>query len=183
MYNRSASGPTITVGIASEQSYVETLLPAGLSTSSFLLNLTVSVYDIYGAATLAYTAVRVTESLNTNVTVTSLAATAAPVLRTFLLLKNFNGALQFINNVAVTSATVNCSVATPCAQYNRSACSSVAHTCGECLSGYIGVVGASNTHCRSAHVNAVHVGSNCSTTNEYLCPFGLCSAGRCVVPS
>ena len=132
---------------------------------------------------LAYTTVRVTESLNTNVTVTSLAATAASDLRTFLLLKNFNGALQFINNVAVRSVTVNCSVATPCAQYNRSACSSVAHTCGECLSGYIGVVGASNTHCRSAHVNALRVGSNCSTTNEYLCPFGLCSAGRCVVPS
>ena len=43
---------------------------------------------------------------------------------------------------------VNCSLAPSCASLNRRNCSSMAHTCGACLSlQYVGVIGSSNTQC------------------------------------
>ena len=58
-----------------------------------------------------------------------------------------NHLMQVIGTGVRSMNSANCSFAPNCSVLHRQKCGDVAHTCGECLSGYIGESGHSNTAC------------------------------------
>lgn len=92
-----------------------------------------------------------------------------------------------MNSVDCTSILVNCSA------LNREACGKVANTCGECVSGYIGVLGPDNSKCfifeDSLNLNSrrllsqdtfCRLDADCVSYDSHMSL--VCSNGRCRVP-
>jgi hypothetical protein len=61
-----------------------------------------------------------------------------------LQVETMQSSLLVAANLLTSLESVNCSSSPNCASLNRKECSSVSHTCGECLPGYEGVWGALN---------------------------------------
>jgi hypothetical protein len=83
---------------------------------------------------------------------------------------------------------VNCSLAPNCTALNREECSATAHTCGECIDGYLGDSGDSNAMCfdasrlRSSGQQSKNI--TCATNADCTVPFQQCAAGgACMYPS
>jgi DNA-binding beta-propeller fold protein YncE len=64
--------------------------------------------------------------------------------------------------VATVLNRVNCSNSPDCVSLNRMECSTTEGTCGECVAGYVGLTGSSNTPCLSW--NHIHTFSNDSSS-------------------
>jgi hypothetical protein len=72
---------------------------------------------------------------------------------------------------------VNCSIAFDCFALNRMTCSTTEGTCGECLDGFLGLLGSSNTPCASPDDVRRHLESFSSTAASTLCnSHGDCDA-------
>jgi len=87
-----------------------------------------------------------------------------------------DGIFQTANAMIARLTTVNCSLAPDCAALNRKVCSSVAHTCGKCMEGYIGISGFSNAKCSRS---PLRTGSVCNLNSDCLtqvCNNGLCAS-------
>lgn len=94
-----------------------------------------------------------------------------------------------MNSVDCTALTINCSA------INREACGKVANTCGDCVSGYVGIVGPSDTKCWLAAQNAdsqrrklifAGVGNSCSTAADCMGDINdealVCRDNKCAEP-
>ena len=125
-----------------------------------------------------------------------------------LLLAQYKSASaqQIVSAVTDSLNNVNCTVLTPCKKLNRAPCSTVAHTCGACLTGYVGEGGDSNLPCvstsilisrkaiyinskeRMSNVNQLAVGTSAfSLAGGYCaknssCLSQLCVSSQCVSP-
>ena len=80
---------------------------------------------------------------------------------------------QAVNGVSNLLNVVECANSPTCSDINRHSCSRVPHTCGECLSGYVGIEGHSNQPCKLAG-SAKVVGSPCEEDDD--CFSNLCSS-------
>jgi hypothetical protein len=82
--------------------------------------------------------------------------------------------------------TVSCSSAPNCTALHRSACSTVANTCGACLSGYVGSSGPGNSGCTKSSGSAGGVrfsaGEVCTISDD-CSGFESCVSGICTVES
>jgi hypothetical protein len=117
-------------------------LSAGSYIDSYKLSCFVTVFNSYLANTTAWKSVTVLEAdwsveqLKTMIKEAYEASTSPADLTQLLSLYT-----SILNRV-------NCSAAPNCTALNRSPCSSIAHTCGSCLSAeYVGVDGSSNEAC------------------------------------
>ena len=178
-YALSAASPSLTIQSLTTSSSVSTHFPAGLSSENFALTLTCVVYDYYNATANAATTVKV--ETDTTVDVSSYLSSG---LTNALASGDPDTALQTMNNAASTINVINCTAVPPvyCASLNRNSCVSVPNTCGSCLSGYTGIVGAANTKCfdSSTASNVGAIGSPCLVNDD--CIYGNCTAGVCVPP-
>jgi hypothetical protein len=151
--------------------YVETTVGQGLEMNAYRVFVEVEAYDIYGAM----------DSATTNITVSpmdaSLLANAADSALEDAFAESDPVAVSTVVN-AVSSAlnVVNCTVPTACASLNRADCLDTPKTCGECLSGYLGVDGDANTLCSDPTVLR-KVGASCASDAN--CISTLCSSGVC----
>ena len=151
----------------SERSYVETMLPMGYKSYDYSVICTAVAKDIHGAkANSSAVSVEVTsiimptssgdndadQSLSKDAQATITAALETTMTSSFSS-GNADTAQQVISVVADVlnggcrlpgSLTLSKCNST----YNRNGCTDVPHTCGECLDGYIGITGSSNTRCR-----------------------------------
>eukprot|EP01038_Epipyxis_sp_PR26KG_P004991 gene4991-6977_t len=84
---------------------------------------------------------------------------------------------QTINAAVESINRVNCSVSISCYVLNRYECSQTPATCGECMTGFNGVIGDSNLPCYSSLKVLLSIGSSCSTNSN--CSTGVCKNRVC----
>lgn len=162
----------------SQVSYGYSMLPPGNPSKLHNLTCFANVYDSLGAYA--------TKEVSVEVLPSSSSVNASYV---YGLVSGENGVSRLLSAstsevdamkqvVSVFSSVlnaVNCSTSTLCSEYNRESCSEWAHTCGECLTGYIGVTGHHNSICTSAVDSIFDVGAQ-----EYLATLPCLNATDCV---
>jgi hypothetical protein len=157
----SSSSPYLEVQSKSQQTYGSSLLPAGLSSNNQLVTCIANIFDSYSANTSAYFSVAVDKM---TVNASALSSLVANQLSSSS--GDADGTKQAISTLSSVLNSVNCSGAPHCASLNREGCSSVANTCGPCLSGglYVGASGNSNRPCVSL-ASIVSSSSSSSSSN------------------
>lgn len=132
-------------GAATPSSYCSSTLPAGSVEDSYRTNLTVVVYDSYGAS-----------SVNTLDAVQTVRVEPVPIGQAVSLIASMLGnastptdVQQIVSVGSAVLNTVNCSQASAsyCSAINRQSCAGTSHTCGSCLDGYTGSAGDGNDVC------------------------------------
>ena len=155
-----------------QNSYTTALFSAGLASNNFTVYLSALVIDINDASVVAFTEVQSTEVIAADSTVRNLLAGISDSLNAF----DIDSVLQSVSGVSLYLDSTNCSNydSNNCgALYNRESCSSVAHTCGNCQDGFVGVFGDSNSMCHnSTAVQLTFPGSPCNESST--CAFGEC---------
>ena len=199
--NLDVSGCTFFMPIRgqSEVSYGYSTLPTGLSDNMYNVTCFANVYDSLNAFTTGTVAAQVlpNEALmaNTNTSSgsgsgssdSSISTVNATYVYNILLQQNsissfsststseVDAMKQIVSVFSSILNTVNCSIISTslCSDYNRNNCTTLAHTCGECLNGYIGATGHHNSICTSAVDSVFDTGVeeyfallNCTTTSD-----------------
>jgi hypothetical protein len=128
--------------------HTSTTLPSGSLRNQSSSNLTcvVVVFDDLDSSSSALFVVSVEE-----------VKMSADDLRVFLLNgintsqvnSNSDDLKSILSSTATVLNRVNCSSAPDCASLNRMECWSTEGTCGECVAGFVGLIGSSNTPCLS----------------------------------
>ena len=181
------------IGFTSERAFRTTQLPSGLSTRQHTVHISVSISDFYGSST--------EELMNATVYDTTILASADISRRLAFsdLSSNINSAMSSgdvdavsieVNNIIVTLVAEECSSVPDCTSvYNRDECFNTPHTCGECLPGYTGVVGAANSWCAPESIipalQGLHSPCNAtgnSATDPCMPPL-MCLDGACALPN
>jgi hypothetical protein len=139
----SASGNFIVVQSRSESPVTSGLLPAGPVELDHYLTVRVVVYDSKDSSTNVDRLVKVNPSVLSDVELNTLTTDS---------LNNAGDADSLGKVIGTTSEFLNrvdCSKASDavCASLNRHSCATVEQTCGECMSDFYGLYGASNNPC------------------------------------
>jgi hypothetical protein len=138
----TAKGRLMTLRSRTEVQYAQSVLPAGTVAVGYNVTVVVSVYDALNANSSAANTARVTERVNGS----------TPVVLATLLSSVKNDTDQSKQLIGVYTSgvnQVNCTFAPDCALLNREGCLNVPHTCGACLTDYVGDAGDSNSPCFS----------------------------------
>jgi hypothetical protein len=172
----AASNLTFVLQTLSESSFGSSILSAGQSTGSDGYTdhqvLVAEIFDSYLAVSAANLDVRVTA------TSMSLSEAASLISASFMNEGSVDGIKRKLTITVSTLNSVNCSLSPNCTALHRGLCSSTPNTCGQCMDGYIGVTGSSNSLCLSTTeaVGAValdYVGTFCNSSNNVIaCPSG-----------
>jgi hypothetical protein len=148
-YQQLSSAPYLQIRSPASTVYSYTSLPAGVASNNYVITLFGVVINSLSASTNASAVVFVNSSsiarsaeflasmgnlLNASAASFELTGVADPVINA-------------LNGIAVSASAVNCSNAPNCTSLNRAACSTVANTCGSCLTNYSGIFGPANTGC------------------------------------
>jgi hypothetical protein len=163
-------------------------LGQGLPVKNYTQTCVVIVTDSFGCSANASKSVQVLPLKRT----ASLASSVSMLLTTAVFSGQVESVYQIGNAVTSILNSVTCNVPRNCSSLHREDCTTVANTCGRCLSGYIGIDGFSNSLCSKFDVSissstAVSlsgtsaygvVGSTC--TSNAFCLTGACSGGICV---
>ena len=158
----------------SQLSHITSYLGQGLSGMGYAVTCVAAAYDIYNSSSITTTPVTVLPLQNL--------ALLGHILD--LKLSAASGsydtdlATAIISSAVVAMNSANCTLAPNCVAINRSYCSSVKHTCGPCLDGYLGMAGPSNAPCNLAHA-LVSIGASCVMDSN--CISNRCVAGTCKV--
>ena len=173
----SSQGTELVIRGRSESSYASSLLPSGSVSSGYGLSCAVRVFDNLNANTQNNVVVVVKKmSLETNIESwknkisNSLLANSGNIDATKQLLSL---GISLLNSRNCSGLIVSCS------SLNREECerSSTDNTCGECLSGYEGISGDSNTKCVSGkdYISSLSdLSSKICSSNIDCEPFGEC---------
>lgn len=155
-----------------ELSYLNTVLMQGYPETNFLVYLSLIASDSFGAS--SNTVANVIVHPHSNDSVVNLTESLLQQIPSLLEKYDSDGVLSLVNMVSRNLNYVNCSNAPRCRQlYNRESCTSTPHTCGPCLSGYLGVVGHSNSICYPRNSSIFR---NCS---NLACQSGACDPRTC----
>lgn len=176
-YQLLSTKPRNLVKTRSSSNSLETELSAGFSSRNELVDIICTVFDVLNSTATTITYVKVKNDPFFNATkylIVSLTDSAATL--------NNDVAVQGVNNAANMINNRNCSDASDvfCASLNRQGCIDTPNTCSSCLPGFTGIVGASNTLCRSNSSSQGKLGSNCNIDAD--CTFDRCLNGVCVAP-
>ena len=164
---------------------VSSSLPAGRHDNGFQVKCVVQIYDSLGCGMNADYSVIVSPLTSVE------SSTAISNAVSQLSSENITSS-QITNTISIVGSilnSVNCSIALICGSLNRQNCSSVPHSCGPCLQGFIGESGSHTSLCFSSNVDWI-ASSGIRTTLNGNCQSDLnCSApqvcdklGKCVFP-
>ena len=158
----------------SQLSYISTYLGQGLESMSYLVTCVAYAQDIYGANDDVSYEVNVYPNLNPQ----SLQSSLNEKLQHASSSLDTDLTSAVINTVATSINAANCSLAPNCTVLHRNPCSSVPHTCGPCLDGYLGVIGSFNSYCLlESHLS--NIGGSCRQNSN--CISNFCNKGLCEV--
>ena len=153
--------------------FASAFLSAGLQSRSYAVTCYVQAIDIFGGVGKASTQVFVY--------LPSLTLASINTFITEIIGDNIDFDPDLITQIAYSAAntlsTANCSLAPLCLLLKRENCSVIAHTCGPCLSGYLGVPGPANTVCSNIST-VIRDGRYCRRDSE--CLSGLCVNQTCM---
>ena len=141
-----SSGLRMALQSTSLKAYASSTLPAGTSGRDYHADCYAKVFDSLNAFTESTQKVRVTEAVSINDQQAGI---------TNQLAASRGSAGSMLRAISVGSSVLNnanCSLASVslCTSLNRAICSSVEHTCGNCLEGYSGDAGPGNSLCVAA---------------------------------
>ena len=161
------------IGGISEAAFVYSMLPRGNYYDRYSLSCSLMVLDVIGCSANASTVVTVKNSrFGTN-----MSTSVAPDVQNTYSMTQFMSIESSLLNLANCSGTPNCE------SFNRAPCSSLSHTCGECLPGYAGQIGSANSACilSSSRRLAISVSKRCNVTHQssQCGPYEVCSNGAC----
>ena len=148
-------------------------LSAGLQSMSYAVTCYVQAFDILGGTSKASTQVYVYLPLSPLASINTFI--------TEIFAANIASDADLIMQIAYSAANAlnaaNCTLAPFCARMNRENCTLIAHTCGPCLKGYLGVPGPANTVCNNVS-KVIPDGRLCRRDAD--CLSGLCLNKTCV---
>jgi hypothetical protein len=162
---------SIVVKNLDSKSYASSLLGQGLAMNDFMVTCVALVMDVNNGSSTALRAVSVSPAVN----ISALSAQTTASLQNALSSYDPSAVAQIIGATTSSVNAANCSVGVPCWSLFRENCSYTDLTCGPCLTGYIGVPGASNIACFSLE-NAPPAIS-CTTTDASMCASRKCGDG------
>ena len=165
------SDAPLSLNSPSELSYLSARLPSGWDSNGYVVTALVRVTDLYSGLSEATTTVRVESKTSTSNILMILQSSLDTAFASF----DVSTVYQLLGGIASHVSASNCTLAPDCSDIGRENCKMTSHTCGSCLSDYVGVVGDSNIPC---HPRTPTYHSNCST-----CLYGTCVHGVCVIPS
>jgi len=169
-YNEERSSASI-LKFESSIPYVDTVIPQGLLSAGYAVTCETIVTDILDSSASA-NATAVVKPLN------SLDLEAVLTEQLTESLQSFDAelAVAVLTAAAESVNIIDCSAAPDCGSLNRLSCQSTLNTCGECVSGYLGVQGHSNEPCFLIS-EVVAAGEHCTTNSN--CSTGLCVNNTC----
>ena len=174
--NSNSTATFLSLGLASQRSYVESFLPPGFTSTNRTLLCSLLVSDIFGATAEERMIITVDNSTSKS-SATSLNQSLSEAVR----LGDTDALGQGVNNAATDLTVAECSNAPDCFSLNRDDCYDTAHTCGSCLTGYTGIAGDSNAECYVEETKFTFgVGDACSIDSD--CSTFFCSNGFCYAP-
>eukprot|EP01041_Mallomonas_annulata_P000326 gene327-588_t len=190
LYTPYIGAPNLSISSPAELSHVYSQLPAGMQAEDYRIYCSLLVSDTSASTTTTTISVKVlagSQVVDTS-RVMSILQTELPNQLSNL---NMDSATQTVNTVANTLNSVNCTGAWYCFKFHRKPCQNVINTCGECMSGYVGVTGPHNSLCHNASSSSsssssqsdfLDVGETCTIGSQSRCIYGLCERNRCSVP-
>eukprot|EP01041_Mallomonas_annulata_P003371 gene3371-6671_t len=168
-----------------QQSF-SSFLPQGDHNKEDILQCHVSIYDAYKSSSIATSNVIVHKESHQDT------SEITQIFKGLLINATANGDsssgsssdnLQSISNLISTYLNfVNCTNSPNCIKLNRTACTTIPHTCGICMDGYIGSSGAGNTPCISSSKFSSLKGTNSHCNKDSECSLGYCYKGKCSIP-
>lgn len=151
----------------------QTYLSAGLASANYSLSTTLQVFDSLGSSV---SVVRVLQVFPVQMNATEVSQRTATLLAE--VGSDVDGLKQVISVVTATVSAVDCSLAPNCTLLNRLKCSTVANTCGACISSlFVGSTGASNDMC--VPVSAVDSVITSVWASSKQCPSSCSGNGDC----
>jgi hypothetical protein len=175
----SVTGVLQQVQSQSQLNYGTTVLPAGLDSLNYTVTCSAIIYDSLNANSSSSASAHVSAYAGSYGSLQSLIASQ--------ISSSAGGTVdqskQAIASCGASLNSVACSRAPNCTVLHRNKCSSTANTCGSCLSGFVGVVGDSNSACASTSSSssfaAVRRMASCITDSD--CDsFQYCVSSTCV---
>ncbi len=172
----SSSSSYLVTQSRSQAAFGSSFLPAGSVGSAYSIVCSAKIFD----------------SLNTNTTVTS-TITVHPSVMNMSTLAHFTTSQLFssaavddikqvMSAVGSTLNVVDCAVSPNCSAFHRSSCQHTSHTCGSCLTGFVGVDGDSNVPCFTvAQFVNIAANDNLDCAHDADCgDLFSCTLGKCV---
>ena len=146
-YSSSSSSIVNTLKAASTTSYMSSNLPAGPIADGNTISCLVTVYDSLGAHSVASSTVTVS---NVELSTTELSSIVTSKLNDLQGSSDLDATRQAVTVMATIINAIDCSNATStiCSLLNRNGCTTVANTCGECLTGFVSSAKVGNTKCK-----------------------------------
>ena len=155
---------------AAASSSIFTVLGQG-NPSDFTINIVATAVDTIGGAANTSTTVSVTPPSNLPSVISETEKSISTLVRT-----NPISAFASIGGIFASVNLVDCSGASSCSSLNRQQCADVSQTCGDCVTGYVGLDGAQNLQCQlPSGFNTT--GGVCMSNSG--CISGVCSQGQC----
>ena len=157
------------------------MLGRGLESSGYNITGVAIAYDALGSsATTSRSGVTVFPMLDA--TAAFVGQKMASALDAAFVVRDPIQVSQIVTAVSTYLNAVNCSSVSPafCSSLNRESCAYTAHTCGACLSGFVGILGDTNRPCFNSSSSALllSIGSTCNSDTQ--CLSGVCSFDKCV---
>ena len=181
-YSISSSASLLSLGTRSEKSYVETVLPAGILMEAYVITCVVNVSDVHGSSTWSTTNATVSPAGGSKMlSAVAMSISMGSALASAFDSQDIDAALRTVNTLATILNYVNCTGAPECTKLHREDCSKIPHSCGLCVTGYVGIPEASNSICNSIQ-RYIPLGSPCTPQNADSCYYGYCLDGICSTP-
>lgn len=141
----------------------------------------VTAYDVYSANASLNGIVQVMpQTQNRN----SLVADLADQLTSANTVAQPDVTKRVIATAAAVLNSINCTSTPNCTSLHRSPCASTSHTCGACISGYLGDAGDGNSYCTSVSSLQVRVSAGSACASSSTCgAWQQCINSVCVQPS
>jgi len=148
-YSTYADGQILLKGFDST-AYITAFISQGVQVFHYAVTCVAFALDVMGGVSNITRSIVVTPVADLQIMWPSIQKKLSSTLAQF----DLSTSLQLISATAAALNAVNCSVPKSCEALHRFPCESVAHTCGNCLSGYVGVDN-SNKACVLASTNAI----------------------------
>lgn len=162
----TANDSALSIRSKSEGASTRTVLPGGEESQNYTLTLSLSVSDILDGLSNRYRKIKV---LHTN---------DSTVFQSNVDLQSIGPLGLYVSSLN----RVNCTQTPNCSALNRNPCGKVDHTCGNCVEGFLGLAGDSNTFCFTAadmrmRKLTMHSCNSSSTCSSYqYCHNQVCKA-------
>eukprot|EP01035_Chromulina_nebulosa_P019441 gene19441-25321_t len=153
-----------TIKSVNEITYAVSTLGQGLVLNDFNVSVVTIVYDTYNCSSNLTNYIQVYPTMANK---SELYNYLADSLTTAFLVSDGDSVASTLNGILKSTNLVDCSLLAPdyCYSLNRYQCGNQANTCGECIDGFIGKLGYSNTPCYSSFtVKAVENDNTCLAT-------------------